>query len=46
MKIYFCGSIGGGRQDAHLYGRLIKKLEKYGTVLTTHVGDLHVIGKI
>ncbi|XP_045202018.2 2'-deoxynucleoside 5'-phosphate N-hydrolase 1-like [Mercenaria mercenaria] len=39
MKIYFCGSIRAGRQDADLYGRLINQLQAYGTVLTEHVGS-------
>lgn len=39
MKIYFAGSIRGGRDDAGLYGELITVLQKYGTVLTEHVGD-------
>ena len=39
MKIYFCGSMRGGRQDAALYARLIEKLKDYGTVLTEHVGS-------
>lgn len=38
-KIYFCGSIQGGRQDAGIYAELIKKLQKFGTVLTEHVGN-------
>lgn len=38
MKIYFCGSIRGGRQDAKLYRRLIEELKNYGTVLTEHIG--------
>lgn len=39
MKIYFCGSIRAGRQDAELYARLINQLGAYGTVLTEHVGS-------
>lgn len=39
MKIYFCGSIRAGRQDADLYARLIEQLRAYGTVLTEHVGS-------
>jgi len=39
FKIYFAGSIRGGRTDADLYGRLIRHLQGYGTVLTEHVGD-------
>lgn len=38
MKIYFSGSIRGGRQDAALYRELIGELKKYGTVLTEHIG--------
>lgn len=39
VKIYFAGSIRGGRQDKDLYLQLIKYLEKYGAVLTEHIGD-------
>lgn len=39
MKIYFSGSIRGGRNDAELYGELIWELKKYGNVLTEHVGS-------
>ena len=39
-KIYFAGSIRGGRQDAVLYGEMIAFLEKRGCrVLTEHVGS-------
>lgn len=37
MKIYFCGSIRGGRDDVHVYRRLVHKLQSYGCVLTEHV---------
>ena len=38
-KVYFAGSIRGGRQDAALYGEMIAYLEKKGCrVLTEHVG--------
>jgi hypothetical protein len=38
-RIYFAGSIRGGRQDVKLYKSLISHLnETYGTVLTEHVG--------
>lgn len=37
MNIYFAGSIRGGRDDAHLYKIIVKKLSKYGKVLTEHV---------
>lgn len=39
MKIYFAGSIRSGRDDARLYGELIKLLQSYGKVLTEHIGD-------
>lgn len=38
MKIYFAGSIRGGRQDAALYSQIIRRLKTYGSVLTEHVG--------
>ncbi|KAJ4923833.1 hypothetical protein JOQ06_028088 [Pogonophryne albipinna] len=37
MKVYFCGSIRGGRDDAAVYRRIVEKLKGYGTVLTEHV---------
>lgn len=40
MKIYFAGSIRGGRQDVELYGHIIEQLAEYGHVLTEHVGQL------
>jgi nucleoside 2-deoxyribosyltransferase len=39
MKIYFAGSITGGRDDKDLYFEIIKKLKTFGTVLTEHIGD-------
>ncbi|MDO8530189.1 MAG: nucleoside 2-deoxyribosyltransferase [bacterium] len=39
MKIYFAGSIRGGRDDKELYLQIIELLSKYGTVLTEHIGD-------
>ncbi len=39
MKIYFAGSIRGGRNDADLYSKMIDHLKKYGEVLTEHVGN-------
>ena len=38
MKLYFAGSIRGGRADAALYARLIAHLKARHTVLTEHVG--------
>ena len=37
--IYFCSSMRAGRQDVDLYGSLVKKLSKYGEVLTPFVAD-------
>jgi hypothetical protein len=37
-KIYFAGSIRGGRNDSGLYQNIISHLNKYGEVLTEHVG--------
>jgi len=39
MKIYFAGSIRGGRQDAALYYEIVQQLKAYGEVFTEHVGD-------
>lgn len=39
MKIYFAGSIRGGRDDKELYLAVINLLGKYGKVFTEHVGD-------
>ena len=39
MKIYFTGSIRGGRDDKELYLEIINLLGKYGKVLTEHIGD-------
>ena len=38
MKLYFAGSIRGGRADAALYARLIAHLKTRHRVLTEHVG--------
>lgn len=38
-RIYFAGSIRGGRDDVQLYVKIIKFLQAYGTVLTEHVAD-------
>jgi hypothetical protein len=48
MKIYFAGSIRGGRDDAPLYARLIAHLATFGEVLTEHVGaaDVTAAGEV
>ena len=40
MKIYFAGSIRGGREDAAIYLGIINFLRNFGEVLTEHVGDI------
>ena len=40
MKIYFAGSIRGGRDDASLYQKAITLINETDTVLTEQVGDL------
>ena len=37
-KIYFAGSIRGGRVDADLYNRIISYIQRTDIVLTEHVG--------
>jgi nucleoside 2-deoxyribosyltransferase len=39
MKIYFAGSIRGGREDAKLYRMIIDYLKNFGEVLTEHIGE-------
>ena len=39
-KVYFAGSIRGGRKDAELYREVIEEIKKSDIVLTEHVGDL------
>lgn len=43
LRIYFCGSIRGGRQDAQLYHDLIMYLKTFGNVLTEHIGRLDLV---
>ena len=38
-KVYFCGSIKGGRSDTLIYGKLIRHISQYAVVLTEHIGD-------
>ena len=42
MKIYFAGSITGGRDDADMYEKIIALLGQYGKVLTEHVGRVNL----
>ena len=40
MKIYFAGSIRGGRQDVEHYAAIVDFLRGFGEVPTEHVGDI------
>ena len=42
-KIYFAGSIRGGRVDADLYRRIIQFMQQTDTVLTEHLGSSNLI---
>jgi nucleoside 2-deoxyribosyltransferase len=44
MKIYFAGSISGGRGDVALYGQIIEHLKQYGEVLTEFIGEASLSG--
>lgn len=44
-KVYFAGSIRGGRGQAELYQKMIAYLKKKAIVLTEHIGDLNVENK-
>ncbi len=39
MKIYFAGSISGGRGDVETYNKIITYLKNFGEVLTEFIGD-------
>lgn len=41
MKIYFAGSIRGGRSDAALYHEVIAHIKEKDIVLTEQVGDMN-----
>ena len=45
MKIYFAGAIRGGREDVEFYFNIIHYLEKFGVVLTEHVGNTELSEK-
>lgn len=42
MKIYFAGSIRGGRQDSAIYQEIIQELGRFGQVLTEHIGQANL----
>ncbi len=41
-KVYFSGSIRGGRADAALYEDLIRHIQKTDKVLTEHIGSANL----
>lgn len=41
-KVYFAGSIRGGRVDANLYRRMIEYIKRTETVLTEHIGKTNM----
>lgn len=45
VRIYFAGSIRGGREDASLYQRLVATLWQHGQVLTEHVAGTEAAGE-
>lgn len=45
-KIYFAGSIRGGRVDADLYRRMIEKMKTTDTVLTEYIGKTNMSLKV
>ncbi len=47
MKIYFAGSISGGREHQDIYFQIVEILKNYGAVLTEHVAsqDLTQMGE-
>ncbi len=47
MKIYFAGSITGGREDVSIYQEIVSMLKKYGEVLSEHISffEISVMGQ-
>ena len=41
-KVYFAGSIRGGRADAELYHRMVEYIKQRAVVLTEHVGEVNL----
>ena len=42
MKIYFAGSIRGGRTNREIYQEIIAHLQKHGEVLTEHIASKEI----
>ena len=45
LKIYFAGSIRGGRGQIDIYQKMIAHLKRYGQVLTEHIGEAKLTEK-
>ena len=45
MKIYFAGSIRGGREIVYDYNKIINYLDKNNIVLDKHIGDTNLSNK-
>jgi len=45
LKIYFAGSIRGGREQIDIYQKMITHLKTFGQVLTEHVGEANLTDK-
>lgn len=45
MKIYFAGSIRGGRDRVNDYAKIVNKLQEFGEVLTVHVANPELCDK-
>ena len=43
MKIYFSGSVRGGRDYKKLYSKIVEWLGAYGTVLTEHIANANCL---
>lgn len=39
MNIYFAGSVRGGRAMQPWYAQIVRELENYGTLISTHTAD-------
>lgn len=45
MKIYFSGSIAGGREKVNDYAKIVNELKKYGEILDKHVANPSFLSK-
>lgn len=45
-KVYFAGSIRGGRNDVKIYEEMINLLKEDFIVLTEHIGDVNLVSEV